>query len=55
LRGHRITFFLNGVKTVDLPNDSTGRLEGVLAMQCHNRMETDVWFKDIEVLEKAKK
>lgn len=54
LHGHRITFFLNGFKTVDLPNDSTGRLEGVLAMQCHTRMETDVWFKDVEVLEKAK-
>jgi hypothetical protein len=54
LRGHRITFFLNGIKTVDLPNDSTGRTEGVLAMQCHTRMETDVWFKDIEVLEKAR-
>jgi hypothetical protein len=55
LHGHRITFFLNGVKTVDLPNDSTGRLEGVLAMQCHTRMETDVWFKDIEVLVKQKR
>lgn len=54
LRGHRITFFLNGIKTVDLPNDSAGRTEGVLAMQCHTRMETDVWFKDIEVLEKAR-
>lgn len=54
LRGHRIAFFLNGVKTVDLPADSTGRLEGVLAMQCHTRMETDVWFKDIEVLVKQK-
>ncbi len=54
LHGHRITFFLNGIKTVDLPNDSAGRTEGVLAMQCHNRMETDVWFKDVEVLVKAK-
>ncbi len=53
LHGHRITFFLNGLKTVDLPNDWTGRTAGVLAMQCHTRMETDVWFKDIEVLEKA--
>jgi hypothetical protein len=54
LHGHRIAFFLNGVKTVDLPNDWTGRTSGVLAMQSHTRMETDVWFKDIEVLEKAK-
>jgi hypothetical protein len=54
LHGHRILFQLNGIKTVDLPDDQQGRLEGVLAMQCHGRMPTDVWFKDIAVLTKAK-
>lgn len=52
--GDRIVFHLNGVKTVDLPNDSTGRKEGVVALQVHNRRPTEVWFKDIAVLEKAK-
>lgn len=50
LHGHKIVFHLNGVKTVDLPNDSTGRLEGVIGLQVHGRMDTEVWFKDIEVL-----
>lgn len=53
LHGHRIVFHVNGTKTVDLPDDTQGRLEGHLAMQCHGRMPTDVWFKDIAVLEKA--
>jgi hypothetical protein len=53
LHGHRIVFHVNGVKTVDLPNDTQGRLEGVMAMQCHGRMPTDVWFKDVAVLEKV--
>ncbi|HET8548203.1 MAG TPA: DUF1080 domain-containing protein, partial [Bryobacteraceae bacterium] len=53
LHGHRIVFHVNGIRTVDLPDDSQGRLEGHLAMQCHGRMPTDVWFRDIAVLEKA--
>ncbi|HBY61805.1 MAG TPA: hypothetical protein DEH78_18445 [Solibacterales bacterium] len=50
LHGHRIVFQLNGATTVELPNDEKGRTEGVLALQVHGRMETDVWFKDLEVL-----
>jgi len=54
LHGHKIVFHLNGVKTVDLPDDTKGRLEGVIALQCHGRMPTEVWFKDIEILVPAK-
>jgi hypothetical protein len=50
LYGHRIVFHLNGVKTVDLPDDVRGRLEGHLALQAHGRRPTDVWFKDVEIL-----
>lgn len=50
LHDHRIVFHVNGVKTLDLPNDTQGRLEGNLALQAHGRMETEVWFKDIAVL-----
>jgi hypothetical protein len=53
LHGHRIVFHLNGVKTVDLPNDVQGRLEGHLALQAHGKRPTDVWFKDIEILRPA--
>jgi len=53
--GHRITFFLNGVKTVDIADDAPGRLEGYLALQAHgSKRPTSVWFKDIEVLEPRK-
>lgn len=54
LHGHKIVFHLNGAKTVDLPDDTKGRLDGVIALQCHGRMPTEVWFKDIEVLVPAK-
>jgi hypothetical protein len=51
LHGHRIVFHVNGIKTVDLPNDSQGRLEGIMALQAHGaKNPTDVWFKDVEVL-----
>lgn len=51
LYGHRIVFHVNGVKTVDLPDDTQGRTEGRIALQCHgNKRETEIWFKDIEVL-----
>ncbi|MBL8210338.1 MAG: DUF1080 domain-containing protein, partial [Bryobacterales bacterium] len=52
--GNRIVFRLNGIKTVDLPDDAQGRKEGVVALQVHNRRATEVWFRDIAVLEKAK-
>jgi Domain of Unknown Function (DUF1080) len=50
--GHRIVFHLNGVKTVDLPDDAQGRLEGRLALQCHGgKRETEIRFQSVEVLE----
>ncbi len=54
--GHRIAFYLNGVKTVDIAEDAPGRLEGHIALQAHgNKRPTSVWFKDIEILEPAPK
>lgn len=51
VHGPRIVFHLNGVKTVDLPNDTQGRKEGHIALQAHgSKNPTEVWFKDIEVL-----
>lgn len=52
--GNHIVIHLNGHKTVDLPNDSGVSDEGYLALQAHGRMETSVWFRNIEVAEKAK-
>jgi hypothetical protein len=49
--GHRVVFHLNGHKTVDLPDDTQGRLEGHIALQTHgSRRPTEVWFKDVAVL-----
>jgi hypothetical protein len=54
LHGHRVVFHLNGFKTVELPNDEVGRLEGHIALQCHGaKMPTEVFFKDVEILVKA--
>ncbi len=54
LHGHRIVFHLNGMPTVNLPNDVTGRLEGHIALQAHgSRRPTDIQFKDIQVMEKV--
>lgn len=52
LHGHRIVFHLNGVKTVDLPNDVNGPLDGFIGLQVHGRMPTEIWFKDVAILEK---
>jgi Domain of Unknown Function (DUF1080) len=53
LHGHRIVFHVNGRKTLDLPNDTQGRLEGHIALQTHgSKKPTEVWFKDIAVLVK---
>jgi hypothetical protein len=55
LHGHRIVFLLNGKQTVNLPNDTQGKLEGHIALQAHGaKRPTEVWFKDIEVLEPAR-
>jgi len=51
LHGHRVVFHVNGVKTMELLNDTIGRLEGQIALQAHgSRRPTEVWFKDIAVL-----
>jgi len=51
LHGRRIVFHLNGVKTVDLPNDTPGRTEGHIAMQAHGaKRETEIYFRGIEIL-----
>jgi hypothetical protein len=56
LHGHRIVFHVNDVKTLELPDDTQGRLEGVLGLQAHgSKNPTEVWFKDIEVLTPAKR
>ncbi len=55
LHGHRIIFHINGVKTLELPGDTAGRLEGVIGLQAHGaKRPTEVWFKDIEILEPAR-
>jgi hypothetical protein len=55
LHGHRIVFHLNGVKTVDLPNDTQGRTEGRIALQIHgSKRPTEIWFKDVAILEPVK-
>jgi len=54
LHGHRIVFHVNGVKTMELLNDTQGRLEGVLALQVHGaKRPSEIWFKDIAVLTPA--
>lgn len=55
LHGDRIVFHLNGVKTVDLPNDTQGRKEGRIAVQIHGaKRPTEIWFKDVAILEPVK-
>ena len=55
LHGHRVVFHINGVKTVELPDDVQGRQEGVIGLQAHGaKRPTEVWFRDIEVLEPAR-
>ena len=50
-RGRDITVTVNGVKTAELKNDQ-GRLSGKIALQLHGGQDGDVWFKDIEIVEK---
>lgn len=52
--GEHVVIQLNGRETVDLPNDRGINGEGYLALQAHGRMETSVWFRNIEVALKAK-
>lgn len=52
LHGHRVVFHVNGIKTVDLPDDSMGPLDGLIGLQVHGRMPTEMWFKDVAILVK---
>lgn len=52
--GDRIVFHLNGIKTLDLPNDTQGRKQGNVILQLHNKRATNIWFKDVAVLERAR-
>ena len=52
--GNRIVFHLNGIKTLDLPNDAQGRKQGNVILQLHNKRTTNIWFKDVAVLEPAR-
>jgi hypothetical protein len=55
LHGRRIVFHVNGVKTMEILNDAEGKIDGGhLALQVHGRRDSEVWFKDIEVLEPVK-
>lgn len=55
LHGSRVVITLNGVRTVDLPNDVQGRSEGRLGLQVHgSKAPTEIWFKSVEVLTKAR-
>ena len=49
--GGRIVLQINGERTVDLANDP-GRSSGRLALQINPRQDLEVWFKEIEMLEK---
>lgn len=56
IHGRRVVFHINGVKTIDIPDDAPGKTAaGHLAVQVHSKFDTDVWFKDIEVLVPAKR
>jgi hypothetical protein len=49
-KGGEVTVLLNGVVSVQLKDDP-GRRQGFLGLQLHGRMEMDVRFKDIEIIE----
>jgi hypothetical protein len=51
--GGRIAVEVNGHRTAELLNDK-GRTEGKLALQVHGGQDGEVYFKDIEILERAK-
>ncbi len=54
LHGGRIAVTVNGTRTVELADDSQGRKGGHVALQVANGRQTEVWFRDIAVLEKAR-
>jgi hypothetical protein len=55
IHGRRVVFHVNGKKTFEALDDLAGNsAEGRIAVQAHGaKRPTEVWFKDIEVLEKV--
>ena len=51
-RGRHIVVHVNGTKTAEIPDDAKGRTEGRIALQVHGGQDCDVWFKDIEIIER---
>jgi hypothetical protein len=56
IHGRRVVFHVNGKKTFEALDDLAGNSqEGRIALQAHGaKRPTEVWFKDIEVLEKVR-
>ena len=52
--GHRLVISVNGQKIIDR-NDIDGVLNGLLALQINARQKLDVWFKNLELLERGSK
>jgi len=52
-RGGRIVVNVNGYQTAEL-HDDPGRTEGKIALQLHGDQVVEIYFKDIEVLNRAK-
>jgi hypothetical protein len=50
--GGRIAVDLNGFRTAE-PLDDPGRKSGLIALQLHGGQDCEIFFKDIEILEKA--
>jgi len=50
--GRWIAVDVNGHRSAEL-RDDPGRLEGHFALQMHGRLDCELYFKDIEILEKA--
>ena len=44
---------VNGHRTAELLDDK-GRADGKLALQVHANLDCDLFFKDIEILERVK-
>ena len=52
--GKNTTVYVNGVKTVELKND-TGRTQGHFGLQLHGGQEMNVEYKDIEIIDLSNK
>jgi hypothetical protein len=51
-QGKRITVDMNGMRSAEV-RDDPGRREGQLALQVHGGQDCEMFFKDIEILEKV--